>query len=204
MHPIDYAIGLVIAVVMIVGGYQLYFFVQRNHLGTPWQFNTSLDDYVPFWPWWVWIYSWLYYPVILLLVFLQPSWPAYVYTAFSFLVLLAMQCLVFYVFPVQVPERWRAYEVNGSLSRRLLAFLQRIDHLSNSIPSMHVSMATLTGIHLYNALLPGYGGLALLVYSFPVLIAASAVFTKQHYLADLVPGAVFGWAAYRFAGWLLA
>jgi hypothetical protein len=36
----------------------------------------------------------------------------------------------------------------------------------------------------------------MLALGFPVVIAASAVFTKQHYLADLPPGALFGYLAY--------
>jgi membrane-associated phospholipid phosphatase len=203
LSGIDYVIGLITAVIMIIGGYQFYFFVQRHHLGEPRQLNTRFDDYVPFRPGWVWIYSWLYYPVMLLLVFIQTSFTMFNYTAFSFLILLAMQCAVFFVFPVRVPGHWRHYEVNGSLSRRMLAFLQSYDALSNSIPSMHVSMATLTAIHLDTALTPTLGSFGLLVYAFPVLIAFSALFTKQHYIADILPGAAFGWLAYRVAQWLL-
>jgi membrane-associated phospholipid phosphatase len=204
VRGIDYFIALISAFVMIVGGYQFYFFVQRHHLGEPRQFSTILDDHVPFRPGWVWIYSGLYYPIILFLVFTQASFTAFNHTAFSFLVLLAMQCTVFFLFPVRIPDRWRDYHVDGSPSRRMLAFVHRFDNLSNSIPSMHVSVATLTAIHLYDTLAPGLGDFALLSYGFPVLIAMSAVLTKQHYLVDLVPGAVFGWLAYRATAWLLA
>lgn len=203
MHGIDYIIGLIFAIVLIVGGYQFYFFVQRNHRGEPRQFNTAFDDYVPFWPSWVWVYSGLYYPVMFLLVFTQTSFTAYMYTAFSFLVLLAMQCVVFYLFPVRVPGKWRLYNVNGSLSRRFLAFLQKYDATANSIPSMHVSMATLTAIHLHTTLSPMLGAFAVLAYAFPVVVALSAIFTKQHYLADILPGAAFGWLAWRATVWMV-
>jgi hypothetical protein len=152
MRTVDYAICLITAIVMIIGGYQFYFFVQDHHLRDAREFGTALDDKVPFRPGWVWIYSGLYYPVILLLVFIQPSYRAFNYTAFSFLVLLAMQFVVFFVFPVRVPARWRNFDPGGSLSLRMLAFVQRFDKLANSIPSMHVSIATLTAIHLAAAL----------------------------------------------------
>ena len=184
------------AIVMIVGGYQFYFFVQKHHARRPRQFNTRIDDRIPFWPSWVWVYSCLYYPMILILVFAQPSYEAFSKTVFSFLVLLAMQFVVFFFFPVQIPERSQLYDHNGSWSLRMLAFVHSFDKLANSIPSMHVSMATLTAIHLSIALQSGYGDLAQLAYLFPVVIALSAVFTKQHYVYDLLPGAVFGWAAY--------
>jgi len=204
MRSIDYVICLTSAIVMIIGGYQVYFFVQRHHIRRAREFDTLLDDWVPFWPLWVWIYSGLYYPVILLLVFTQTSFRSFNYTAFSYLVLLAMQFTVFFFLPVRIPDRWRDYDANSSLSLRMLAFVHRFDKMSNSIPSMHVSVATLTALHLHSTLPQGWGDWLLLVYLFPALIAASALFTKQHYLADVLPGAVFGWIAYHFTTWLLS
>jgi membrane-associated phospholipid phosphatase len=125
-------------------------------------------------------------------------------TVFSFLILLAMQIVVFYVFPVRIPAAWREYNPNASLSHRMLAFIQRYDSFSNSIPSMHVSVATLTALHLYSNLNIAMGAFAPLVFTFPVAIALSAIFTKQHYVADLAPGAVFGWLAYRAADLIVA
>lgn len=204
MQPVDYVICLISAAVMIVGGYQFYFFVQRHHLGKPREFDTWIDDRVPFWPAWVWIYSGLYYPIILLLVFLQDSFRAFNYTAFSYLVLLAMQVAVFYFVPVRIPDRWRVYDANGSLSLRMLAFVHRFDKMANSIPSMHVSVATLTAIHLHYGLDGSLGQWTPLVWLFPVVIAFSALFTKQHYVYDILPGAGFGWLAWIVTRWMLS
>ena len=203
MRSIDYFICLLMSVVMIVGGYQFYFLAQRRHLGHTRQFNSPLDNLIPFWPSWVWIYSGLYYPVILALVFTMQSYTMFAHTVFSFLVLLGMQIIVFFFFPVRVPAEWRSYDCHTSVSHRLLAFVQSYDSLSNSIPSMHVSMSTLTAIHLYGNLYPALGSYDLLVFAFPAMIAFSAVFTKQHYIADLASGAVFGWLSYRAAEFIL-
>lgn len=54
---------------------------------------------------------------------------------------------------------------------------------------MHVSVAMLTALHA----LPTLGVAAFL---FPVLIALSCIFTKQHYLIDLPAGAALGGFAY--------
>lgn len=59
-------IDLVLSIFLIVGGYQFYFWCQRNALFKPREFGTSLDDLIPYTPAWVWIYSFLYFPVILL------------------------------------------------------------------------------------------------------------------------------------------
>ena len=105
--------------------------------------------------------------MILVLVFAQPSYESFAKTAFSFLVLLAMQFTVFFFFPVKIPNSWRVYNPNGSLSLRMLAFVHSFDKMVNSIPSMHVSVATLTALHLQLALAPHYGGWAGLAYLFP-------------------------------------
>jgi len=51
---------------------------------------------------------------------------------------------------------------------------------------MHTSVAMLTALHLQ----PHLGAW---VWTFPLLIAASCVFTKQHYVIDLPAGAGLGW-----------
>jgi membrane-associated phospholipid phosphatase len=58
---------------------------------------------------------------------------------------------------------------------------------------MHTSVATLTALHLY----PSLGPSAL---AFPVLIGASCLFTKQHYVVDVPAGAALGWAAFYVFG----
>jgi len=77
----------------------------------------------------------------------------------------------------------------GVLSERFLALVQRFDARSNSFPSMHVSVALLTALHL----LPHLGASA---FVFPVLIALSCLFTKQHYVIDLPAGALLGWSTF--------
>jgi hypothetical protein len=196
MGGVDYFICLVMSIVMTVGGIQFYFFVQNNHLGKSREYNSPFDDRIPLVPMWVWVYSLLYYPVILISVLTIKSYQMYAYTAFSFLVLLTMQVLIFYVFPVRTPDAWRAYDPAGSASNRMLAWIQRYDSFSNCLPSMHVSTSMLTAIHLHANLGASLGAFAPAVFAFPIVIALSAIFTKQHYVADLPTGAALGWVAY--------
>jgi membrane-associated phospholipid phosphatase len=111
-------------------------------------------------------------------------------------VLLALQMLFFVFFPVETPEKWRALNQGRGKSERFLAFVRRFDGASNCFPSMHVSVATLTALHLQSALGPW-------VFLFPVLIALSCLFTKQHYLVDLPAGAALGWISFVCFQWLL-
>jgi membrane-associated phospholipid phosphatase len=190
MTPADYAMQLILSVILIVGGYQFYFWCQRHPLGPPREFRFALDRRVPYWPSWVWIYSLLYYPAILYVNWVVASSREFVYLAGSFLGLLAMQMACFVLFPVATPESWRRINRRRTWSERFLAFVQRLDARSNSFPSMHTSVAMLTALHLQ----PHLGAW---VYLFPVLIGLSCLFTKQHYVVDLPAGAALGWLAHR-------
>lgn len=197
MSLLDHVIHLLMAIILIVGGYQFYFLVQRSHLGEPIEFASRIDDRIPFRPEWVWVYSGLYYPVILVLVFTLKTFSQFSYTVFSFITLLVMQLAAFFFFPVKIPERWRDYDRGRSLSARFLGLVHSYDGLPNSIPSMHVSVSTLTAFHLYQNLSPEAGPYSLFAFLFPLLIAISALFTKQHYVVDLAPGAVVGYVNYQ-------
>ena len=189
MKITDYAVNLVLSVFLIVGVYQFYFWCQRNHLTAPRELRLRLDDWIPYWPSWVWIYSCIYYPLILYLNFVMESPRHFTHVAVSYVLLLGLQMAFFVLFPVRTPEHWRSFNRQRTLSERFLALVQRFDARSNSFPSMHVSVAMLTSLHL----LPQLGVLA---FAFPLLIALSCLFTKQHYLLDLPAGAALGWVVH--------
>jgi len=196
MHTKDILVQLVLSAILIIGVYQFYFWCQRNAVGVPRQLKLALDDLIPYRPRWVWIYSCLYYPVIVYINFVVPSPREFIYMATSFLVLLALQMLFFVFFPVATPEKWRSLNRGRGRSERFLAFVRRFDASSNCFPSMHVSVATLTALHLQSAVGPW-------VFLFPLLIALSCLFTKQHYVVDLPAGAFLGWVSFLCYQWLL-
>jgi len=164
MKITDYAVNLVLSVFLIVGVYQFYFWCQRNHLTAPRELRLRLDDWIPYWPSWVWIYSCIYYPLILYLNFVMESPRHFTHVAVSYMLLLGLQMAFFVLFPVTTPEHWRSFNRQRTLSERFLALVQRFDARSNSFPSMHVSVAMLTSLHL----LPYLGALS---FAFPLLIA---------------------------------
>lgn len=186
MQATDRIVQLIISVFLIVGVYQFYFWCQRHPVTHPRQLRSPVDDLIPFKPRWVWIYSFLYYPVIVYINLVVESPRQFLYVAMSFMVLLGFQMLFFTLLPVATPVEWRACNPCRGRSERFLAFVQSYDAPSNSFPSMHTSVATLTALHL----MPYIGPVAL---AFPVLIALSCLFTKQHYIVDLPAGALLGW-----------
>ena len=190
MKPSDYVIHLTLTVFLIVGVYQFYFWCQRNYLTDPRSLKLAIDDWIPYRPAWVWIYSLLYYPIILYTNWVVKSADHFTRIATSYLILLALQMTFFLIFPVATPENWRYRGSKHSWSERLLAFVQSFDASSNSFPSMHTSVATLTALHLY----PSLGSW---VFTFPALIGLSCLFTKQHYLIDIPAGALLGWSVFQ-------
>ena len=190
MSPTDYLIDLILSGVLIIGSYQFYFWCQRNHLTAPRELRLPVDDRIPFWPAWVWIYSFLYYPAILYTATVVQTQRQFTYLAISYLLLLALQMAFFLAFPVVTPESWRAGNRGRTWSERFLALVQRFDARSNSFPSMHTSVAMLTALHLS----PYLGAWA---FAFPALIGLSCLFTKQHYLVDIPAGAALGWLAFH-------
>lgn len=195
MHAADYVIHLFMSLFLIFGIYQFYFWCQRQTFVKSRQFSTVIDDLIPYWPWWSWIYSFLYYPAIVYLNWVVRDPRHFNHLAMSFFVLLAMQMAFFVLFPVATPVRWRAMNTGRTWSEKFLRFVQKFDAPSNSFPSMHVSVATLTALHAQATLGPW-------AFLFPVLIALSCLFTKQHYLVDLPFGAALGWVAYQVFLWM--
>lgn len=187
----DRVAQLVISVFLIFGVYQFYFWAQRNPLAVRTRLlRLKIDDRIPFRPHWVWIYSFLYYPVILYITLATDSTRHFLYVAISYVLLLFVQMSFFVLFPVVTPPEWRDCNSGRNASERFLAFVQRFDAPSNSFPSMHISVAVLTALHL----LPSMGPV---IFAFPILIALSCLYTKQHYVLDLPAGAAVGWGAFH-------
>jgi membrane-associated phospholipid phosphatase len=183
---------------VIAGGYQLYFWVQRNNLHLSARcMEIPLDDRIPFWPRWVWFYSFLYYVMIGLTVISIRDLAGGVHLIFGGLILLAAGALIFYLYPTNVPESYRYFEID-SISTRHLAFIQSMDNNRNAFPSMHCAIATYIGFAI--AGLPTIG--PWLGYGYIVIIAFSCVVVKQHVIIDTLAGVGLGAVVFFLNQWL--
>ncbi len=188
----DYCINILLSIILIVGCYQFYFWCQRRTWVKTRRYHSPIDEAIPFQPWWVWIYSFLYYPAIIYLNLLVSDSREFTYMAASFILLLLLQMVFFVLLPVETPTHWRDHGKRDGLSVRFLRFVQKYDKSSNCFPSMHTSVAMLTAMYA----MPYVGLWGLL---FPILIALSCAFTKQHYLIDLPAGAALGLGVFYIA-----
>lgn len=201
MMPIkDLGTLLLMTIILIVGVYQFYFWTQNHMIKKPRRFDMKIDGFFKFKPFWVWIYSGIYYPIIIFTVMTIDDMRHYNYTAMSFFFLLFIQMAFFRWFPVETPPEWREFGELSGPSVSFMKFVQSYDDNTNCFPSMHVSVATLTAFHL-TANMPELGAIP---WAFPALIALSALWTKQHYFVDLLPGAGLGWAAWELFVWFSA
>lgn len=188
----EYVVFTTLVAIVVTGCYQLFFWVQRNNYYFRSRcFVTSLDAYIPFWPSWVWIYSFLYYIAIGFVVASIQSIAEGVYLIFGAVLLLLSQVAFFFVLPSTVPPEYRQYAIN-SVATRFLKFVQGKDNGRNCMPSMHCSVAMYVSMVLY----PSIGNAA---FVFAGLIAISCLFVKQHQMADIIPGLALGWAIWYIA-----
>ena len=188
----EYLVFTSLVAVVVTGCYQLFFWVQRNNYYFKTRcFVSRFDALIPFWPSWVWIYSFLYYIAIGFVVASIQSIDEGVYLIFGAILLLLSQVAFFWVLPSTVPPEYRQYEAN-SFSTRYLKFVQGKDNGRNCMPSMHCSVAMYVSMVLY----PSIGDWA---FVFAGLIAVSCLLVKQHQLADIVPGLTLGWAIWSIA-----
>jgi len=192
MTTLDTLLMLLISIILIVGVYQFYFFPQNHPLKEPRELSTKIDDKIPFVPSWAWLYGGLYYPMVISLVFSINNFQQYVYIAANFLLLAFIQILFFTFYPIMTPARWRDYSQNSGKPQKFLKYVQSFDAATNCFPSMHVSVAMMTSLHMINNGAVEHPVAVGLVWSFPVFIAVSCLLTKQHYIIDTIFGALLG------------
>lgn len=108
---------------------------------------------------------------------------------FFFIILTLASVATFIIFPTRIG---RIDIIFDGLVGRLFKILYFMDGPNNLFPSSHVSSA------VYISLVNGYfcPKSKIWVWILAVLISASTLFIKQHFLLDVVGGILFGLAAY--------
>ena len=184
---------------VVAGGYQLYFWVQRNNLHIPARCMVlGIDDRIPFLPVMVWFYSLLYFIMIGVTIISIRDLAHGVHLIFGALMLVATGAVIYYLYPTAVPDSYREFEVN-SLSTRYLAFIQSMDNERNAFPSMHCAIATYIGLTV--STVPTIG--TWLGFGYIAIIAISCVTVKQHVFIDTVAGIALGSVIFNSNEWLM-
>ena len=148
------------------------------------------DRAVPLQPTWALIYGALYVFLIALPVFVVREQEHIRRTFWAYVAVWVTAYVSFLVYPTVAP---RPPELVGDgFSVWGLRFLYDADPPYNCFPSLHVAhsfLSALTCHRIHRRL-----GLAALVCA--SLVAVSTLFTKQHYIADVIAGILLAFAAY--------
>lgn len=176
----------------------LYFFVNRRqaranqHL----DLGTALDRKIPYWPRFAPAYFSTYLFVIQPFLVLSTARPFYLMLT-SFIAISLISSLIHATVPSKI-ERVEQVMVGG-LSGWMLATFQKTCQPYGNFPSMHVGLSVPVVASNYLVFGPLIGSLTLV---WALLIALSTLFTKQHYIFDVLAGALGGGLIYGLAGWL--
>jgi hypothetical protein len=172
---------------LILGGYQMYFWPQKNHLQHRRKYlkPTALDKWIPALPYFFWIYTPLYYVFFSLAILCLPSFDT---SAMHAWLMLMHSSFWFVYFPTSMPKEFRE-SIRRIKTDRFTKYITELvyahDSEENACPSMHCAFA----IFLACITFPYYPFLSII---FPILVALSCLFTKQHLLIDIIPGVLLG------------
>lgn len=188
-------LGQKVGLTVLLVGVSAYGFLRiGNHFAsraaevTPLALETALDARVPFLPVFVLAYF-LYYPMLLLpLAAVQK--PRDFYRAIGAFALMQLVAgFAFVLFPSRVI---RPSFVPEGFTGDLLHFIYQVDTGWNAFPSLHVGHSTLVALICWTyrrSLFP-------MAAVGAVLIAASTVLIKQHYVVDIPGGVLLAWICF--------
>jgi membrane-associated phospholipid phosphatase len=115
-------------------------------------------------------------------------------TVAGFFFTFSLGILVYLLFPTYVVHP----DISGSdILSKILLYLTILGGDYDAFPSAHIYMTVVLSL-FYSDWYPRHKLLWLFVV---VIISLSTLFTKQHYVADVIGGIVAGWLGYRFGIW---
>ena len=158
--------------------------------------TSLIDKQIPLIPQFIWPYMLCYiFPFLPLLV--VEDWHRLNRTLLSIILANLSAFILYLIFPVAFPRP----ELGQSLSERLLSLLYSIDFHpgANKLPSLHVTFAWIVYLACRGQRLGKLGNP--IVFLIAMLITLSALFVKQHVIADIVAGVCWAIASWSLAGY---
>ena len=185
---VGWGVGLAIVTMAL---YRLIAF--EAHADSLYDVRTSLDDAIPFVPWTCFLYSWVY-TSMLYPIFVVRCTRLFRRVVFAYGAVIAVNLTSFALFPVD-PGDFRP-DISGLdldvFHNWGVALTYFVDPPTNFLPSLHLSVATISGLAAWKAR-PLYGKVALPVIA---AIAVSICTMKQHFVVDGVAALALASVAY--------
>lgn len=180
-----------VPMVVLVSLVPVYLFIARFvAAGTVHRPALPVDDLLPLQPVWALVYGAVYLFLILLPVFVIQQPEHIRRTVYAYLSVWLLAYVSFFVYPTVAPRP--AVVPGDGFAVWGLKFLYAADPPYNCFPSLHVAHAFVSAFAVYR-LHRALGGVAVFCAA---LVAISTLFTKQHYVADVLAGTLLAFAAY--------
>lgn len=154
--------------------------------------ETPVDAVIPFVPAFIFIYV-LYYPWVIMPLFVVRTRDAFYRALAAFGLAQLIAQIMFVLFPASIE---RPSMAGQGLTATLVRFIYSVDLGWNLFPSLHVAHSVLVAL-----LFGKYASrkTACWVWLGTLLISASTLLVKQHYLIDVPAGMLLGWLCYSVA-----
>lgn len=159
----------------------LYLLTGNFHLRTPMVLTPStIDEKTPFLALTVWIYnSQFFFLAISIYLLREPQNLSRTLYAMALISLFSF--CIFAIFPTTLP---RDYATGTGLTAKAFQSLYTIDSSSNCFPSLHVTLAWLAALGVWQE----RRSIGVVICLWAVLITISTMTTKQHYFIDVLAG----------------
>ncbi len=150
----------------------------------------ALDRVVPLQPTWALVYGSLYLFVIMLPVFVVRQEEQIRRTVLAYLMVWIAAYVCFLVYPTMAPRP--AKVIGEGFVVWGLRFLYSSDPPYNCFPSLHVAHSFVSALTCYRV----HRGVGIAAALCASLIGVSALYTKQHYILDVIAGIFLACVAY--------
>jgi membrane-associated phospholipid phosphatase len=149
------------------------------------------DRAVPLLPSWALVYGAVYMVLILLPVFVVRQEELLHRTVLAFLAIWITAYGFFLLYPTVAPRPEQV--IGGGFGAWGLRLLYDADPPYNCFPSLHVAHSLVSALACYRV----HRTLGAFAVAGASTVALSTLFTKQHYIADVIAGVLLALAAYR-------
>jgi membrane-associated phospholipid phosphatase len=151
----------------------------------------ALDRALPLVPFWALVYGALYAFLILLPIFVVRQDEQIRRTVFAYLLIwITAYVVFFFVYPTAAPRPARV--IGEGFAVWGLRALYSSDPPYNCFPSLHVAHSFVSALTCYRV----HRSLGIFATTCAALVALSTLFTKQHYILDVIAGVFLAYVAY--------
>ena len=198
-ETLSFPFRLEILALTLVGWVAIYFFVNRRQVEPHRRLDlgTELDRKTPYWPMFVPVYF-STYPFVLMPFLILSNARQFYWMLVTFVSISAVSSLIHATIPSKI-ERVEQVSIGGA-SGWILDRFQKTCKPHGNFPSMHVGLSIPAVAASFMAFGTVVGSITLV---WAVLIAVSTLYTKQHYILDVLVGFVVGILIFALTFWLM-